>query len=188
MDVALEEARLAAALDAKDGMAHAVLATMLIASGDWETAIVEGRIALELSPNSAFVMGILCRVLSDGGYYEEAIDHARHALRASPHDPLAWAWTAFLATAQFKSRNFGAALATMRQVVRLRPGHAVAYLYIAASLGHLGCRAEGREALERARRRFPEHFLRYQQKPPYMRAEDWALLVDGMRLAAGEPT
>ena len=133
-------------------------------------------------------MGILCRVLSDGGYYEEAIDHARHALRASPHDPLAWAWTAFLATAQFKSRNFGAALATMRQVVRLRPGHAVAYLYIAASLGHLGCRAEGREALERARRRFPEHFLRYQQKPPYMRAEDWALLVDGMRLAAGEPT
>ena len=39
-----------------------------------------------------------------------------------------------------------------------------------------------------ARGRFPEHFLRYQQKPPYMRAEDWALLVDGMRLAAGEPT
>jgi adenylate cyclase len=162
------------------------LATMVLVAGEWEAAIAEGRTALELNPNSAFVMGILCRVLSDGEYYEEAIDHGQRALRASPHDPLNWAWTAFLGTSQFKSRNFAASLATMRQVVRLRPGHAVAYLYIAASLAHLGRFDEARQALERARAQFPEHFERYQLRPPYMRLQDWALLMEGMRLAAGE--
>jgi adenylate cyclase len=186
LDTTLEEARIAVSLDDKDAMAHAVLATMLLATGQWETAIAEGRVALDLNPNSAFVMGILCRVLSDGEYYKEAIDHGQRALRASPHDPLIWAWTAFLGTAQFKSRNFAASLATMRQVVRLRPGHAVAYLYIAASLAHLGRFDEARQALERARAQFPEHFERYQQRPPYMRLEDWALLMEGIRLAADE--
>jgi adenylate cyclase len=186
LDTTLDEARLAVALDDKDAMAHAVLATMVLVAGEWEAAIAEGRTALVLNPNNAFGMGILGRTLADGGYHEEAIEQCRRALRASPHDPLTWAWTAFLGTSQFKSQNFAAALATMRQVVRLRPGHAVAHLYIAASLAHLGRLDEAREALERARAEFPEHFRRYQQRPPYMRAEDWALLIEGMRLAAGE--
>ncbi len=188
LNTALEEARIAVSLDDKDAMGHAVLATMTLGVGESKPALAEARTALALNPNNAFVMGMLGRILCDGEYYEEAMDVLRRAMRASPHDPLTLAWTAFLGTAQFKSRDFIAALETMGQVIRLRPGHAVAHLYIASSLAHLGRLDEAREAVDRTRAEFPEHFRRYQQRPPFMRAEDWALLADGLRLAGGEST
>jgi adenylate cyclase len=61
-------------------------------------------------------------------------------------------------------------------------------MYITASLAHLGRLDEAHQALVRARAEFPEQFRRYQQKPPYMRFEDWALLMERLRLAAGEAT
>jgi len=65
---ALEEARLAVSLDDKDAMAHAVLAIMTMAGGEWEAALSEARTAFELNPNSAFVIAILGRELKDNGY------------------------------------------------------------------------------------------------------------------------
>jgi adenylate cyclase len=94
---------------------------------------------------------------------------------------------AWLAHSLFGSRDFAAALETCRQVIRLRPSLAWAHEHIAASLGHLGRFDEAREALERAREQFPEHFLRYQQRPSWRRPQDWALTMEGLRLAAGEP-
>ena len=182
----LEEARIAVSLDDKDAMAHAVLATMMMAIGEWELSIAEARTAFALNPNSAFVMAILGRMLCGGGYYQEAIDPLRRALRSSPHDPLTWAWLSWLAHSQFGSRDFTAALETCRQVIRLRPSLAWAHEHAVASLAYLGRLDEAHEALERARGRFPEHFRRYQQRPPWRRPEDWALTMEGLRLAAGE--
>jgi adenylate cyclase len=182
----LEEARIAVSLDDKDAMAHAVLATMVMAIGEWEFSIAEARTALALNPNSAFVMAILGRMLCGGGYYDEAIDPLRRALRASPQDPLTWAWVSWLAHSQFGSRDFAAALESCRQLIRLRPSLAWAHEHLAASLAYLGRLDEAREALERARVQFPNHFRRYQQRPPWRRPEDWALTMDGLRLAAGE--
>ena len=67
------------------------------------------------------------------------------------------------------------------QVVRLRPGFINAQVVIAASLAYLGRLDEAREHLSRV------HFIdpRYQQ-PPWLRPEDNALRVEGVRLAAGE--
>ena len=182
----LEEARIAVSLDDKDAMAHAVLATMMMAIGEWELSIAEARTAFALNPNSAFVMAILGRMLCGGGYYQEAIDPLRRALRSSPHDPLTWAWLSWLAHSQFGSQDFAAALETCGQVIRLRPTLAWAHEHAVASLAYLGRLDEAHEALERARARFPEHFRRYQQRPPWRRPEDWALTMEGLRLAAGE--
>jgi adenylate cyclase len=182
----LEEARLAVSLDDKDAMAHAVLAGPMNFLGEWETAVAEARAALALNPNNAFAMGTLGRALTGSGYYDEAIDQSRRALRASPHDPLTWAWTAFLGHAQFCSRDFAAALDTLRQVIRMRPRHTFALEYIAASLAHLGRLDEAREALKRVRAQVPEQLQRYRQRPPFRRPDDWALLTEGLRLAAGE--
>jgi adenylate cyclase len=55
---------------------------------------------------------------------------------------------------------------------------------IAASLAFLGHLNEAREALERARLQRPDP--RMQQRPPWMRPEDYALRLEGWRLAAGE--
>jgi adenylate cyclase len=183
---ALEEARLAVSLDGKDAMAHAVLSTSMNMRGEWETAAAEARAALALNPNNAFAMGCLGRALTGSGYYVEAIDQSRRALWSSPHDPLTWAWTAFLGHAQFCSRDFAAALDTLRQVIRMRPRHTFALEYIAASLAHLGRLDEAREALKRVRAQVPEQLQRYRQRPPFRRPDDWALLTEGLRLAAGE--
>ena len=78
-----------------------------------------------------------------------------------------------------------AALQTLRQVVRLRPGYGPPYEYVAASLAYLGQSDEARETLERIPPQLSEQRQRWQQRPPWMRHEDYALRVEGVRLAAG---
>jgi adenylate cyclase len=179
--IPLEEARIAVSLDDKDATAHAVLAHMRMWGAEWEAAIAEARTALVLNPNSSFVISMLGCVLGFGGYREEALDRLRQAMRASPNDPLTWLWLFWTGVILFFSRKFDAAVETLHQVVRLRPGATQAQVLIAASLAHLGRLDEARDHLSRA------HFLdpRYQQMP-WMRPEDNALRVEGVRLAAGE--
>lgn len=183
---AREEAQIAVSLDDKDAMAHAVLAHMMMWGGEWEAAIAEARTAVALNPNSAFVISMLGCVLGFGGYREEALDRLQQAMRASPHDPLIWLWSIWRALLQFFSRDFVAALQALRQVVRLRPSYAPPYEYIAASLAYLGQLDEAREALERVPPQSAEQRQRWQQRPPWMRPEDYALRVEGVHLAAGE--
>ena len=175
------EAQIAVSLDDKDAMAHAILAHMMMWGNGWEAAIAEARTAIALNPNSAFVISMLGCVLGFGGYREEALDRLRQAMRASPHDPLTWLWTLWTGIIQFHSRKFDAALETLHQVVRLRPGFTQAQVLIAASLAYLGRLDEARDVLSRVQVRDP----RYQQMP-WTRPEDNALRVEGVRLAAGE--
>src|SRR6266849_4621639 len=168
--IPLEEARIAVSLDDKDATAHAVLAHMRMWGSEWEAAIAEARTAVALNPNSSFVISMLGCVLGFGGYREEALDRLRQAMRASPHDPLTWLWTVWTGVIQFNSRKFDAAVDTLHQVVRLRPGFTQAQVLIAASLAHLGRLDEARDVLSRVQVRDP----RYQQMP-WTRPEDNAL-------------
>jgi Flp pilus assembly protein TadD len=86
------------------------------------------------------------RVSRAGDDPKEAIEVLERALRASPHDPMRWSWTHFLGVSQFRSRDFAKALANFREVLRLRPGHAVVYLWVTASLAHLGLSEEAHAA------------------------------------------
>jgi len=181
--IPLGEARLAVSLDDKDATAHAVLAHMRMWGGEWEAAIAEARTALALSPNSSFVISMLGCVLGFGGYREEALDRLRQAMRASPNDPLTWLWLLWTGAIQFYSRKFDAAMETLQQVVRLRPEGTPAQGIIAVSLAHLGRLDEARDHLSRARAHFQDP--RYQHAP-WLRPEDHALRVEGIRLAAGE--
>jgi adenylate cyclase len=179
-----DEARIGVSLDDKDAMAHAVLAHMRMWDSEWEAAISEARTALALNPNSAFVISMLGCVLGFGGYRDEALDRLRQAMRASPHDPLTWLWTRWSAVIQFYSRRFDAALETFKELVRLRPESGPNHVYIAGSLAFLGRLPEARAVLERAGLELPDP--RWQQRPPWIRPEDYALWSEGLRLAAGE--
>jgi adenylate cyclase len=181
--IPLEEARIAVSLDDKDATAHAVLAHMRMWDGEWEVAIAEARTALALNPNSSFVISMLGCVLGFGGYREEALDRLRQAMRVSPNDPLTWLWLLWTGAIQFYSRKFDAAVETLHQVVRLRPGGTSAQVVMAAALAHLGRLDEARDHLSRARAHFQDP--RYQQMP-WIRPEDNALRAEGLRLAAGE--
>lgn len=187
--VCLSEARLAVSLDDKDAMAHAILAHMLMWCSEWEAAIAEARIAHTLNPNSAFVISMLGCVLGFGGYRTEAIDRLRQAMRMSPHDPLTWLWTQWMAAIRFWSRDFAGALETSRQVIHLRPGFAPAYHVAAVSLAYLGQLEDARATMDRAHAEFGSNFQRYSERPPWIRPEDYAVRVEGLRLmeAPGGP-
>jgi adenylate cyclase len=176
-----EEALIAVSLDDKDAMAHAVLAHIKMWGSEWEAAIADARTAHVLNPNSSFVISMLGCVLGFGGYREEALARLQQAMRASPRDPLTWLWTLWTGVLQFNSRKFDAAVATLRQVVRLRPGFTQAQVFIAASLAYQGNLDEARDLLLRVQFRD----LRYQQAP-WVRPEDLALRIEGVRLAVGE--
>jgi adenylate cyclase len=178
-----DEARIAAALDDKDAMAHAVLAHMRMWGSEWEAAISEARTALALNPNSAFVISMLGCVLGFGGYHDEALDRLQQAMRASPHDPLTWLWTMWSGTMQFYARKFDAALETFKQLARLRPEWGQAQEFIAGSLAFLGRLDEARE-VQRAGLQLLDS--RYRQKPPWLRPQDYALRIEGRRLVGGE--
>jgi adenylate cyclase len=178
-----DEALLAVALDDKDAMSHAILAHIRMWGSQWEAAIAEARTAHALNPNSAFVISMLGCVLSFGGYRAEALERLRQAMRASPHDPLTWLWIQWIASTQFYARDFAAALDTLRELNRLRPGTATAYHGIAASLAYLGRPEEARETLDSMKNEFAEDVRRYWQRPPWLRPEDYAIRVEGLRLA-----
>jgi adenylate cyclase len=183
-----DEALIAVSLDDKDAVAHAVLAHMRMWGSEWEAAIAEARTGFALNPNSAFVISMLGCVLCYGGYREEALARLQQAMRVSPHDPLTWLWQIWRASAQLYGRDFAAALDTLHEVVRLRPGYLAPHQMIAASLAHLGRLPEARAVLDRTDARFPEQVQRLaQQRPPYLRPEDHALRVEGLRLAAEVP-
>jgi adenylate cyclase len=183
-----KEALLAVSLDDKDAMAHAVLAHMLMWGSEWEAAIAEARTALALNPNNAFVISMLGCVLGFGGYRDEALDRIRQAMRASPQDPLTWLWTLWTASIQLGGRKFDAALEALHQVVRLRPGLALAYELMASCQAHLGRLDEARAALERIPAQFSEQFRRHQQRLPWVRPEDYAVREEGLRLAGYRST
>src|SRR5262249_20149962 len=126
------EALVAVSLDDKDAMAHAVWAHMLMWGGEWEAAIAEARTALVLNPNNAFLISMLGCVLGFGGHRDEALDRLREAMRASPHDPLTWLWSLWTGFIQLVAQKFDAALETLQQLVRVRPGLATAHELLAA--------------------------------------------------------
>ena len=70
------------------------------------------------------------------------------------------------------------------ELVRLRPEYGPDQGLIAGSLAFLGRLDEARAVLERARLQLLDP--RYQQRPPWLRPEDYALRSEGVRLAAGE--
>ena len=174
------EAQIAVSLDDKDAMAHATLAHMMMWNSEWEAAIAEARTAIALNPNSAFVISMLGCVLGYGGYSEESLTRLQQAMRASPHDPLTWLWTIWKGAIQLLSRDFDAAIQTFQQVLRLRPGFNHAEVSFAICHAHLGQIDEARLALKRARQQFQDP--RY-QSAPWLRPEDKALRLEGIRLA-----
>ena len=176
----LEEALLAVALDDKDAMGHAVLAHMRMWGGEWNAAIAEARKAVELNPNGAFGIGMLGCVLGFGGHREEAIDRLRQAMRLSPHDPLMSLWVLWIGLIQFYARQFSAAVENLRRVGSLRPYYQNYQAVMAAALAFAGQPEEARSVLSRA----PPLDPRYPQAP-WMRPEDVALRIEGIRLAGG---
>jgi adenylate cyclase len=183
---ALRETRAAVALDDKDGTARAMMALLTMVHGQWEAAVAEARVALSLNPNNAFVIAMLAVTLTADGKYAESIETFRRAMRASPHDPMMWLWVFWTGTAQLYARDFTHAVESLRESIRLRPAFDYPWFHIASALGHLGDLEGARAAIGHLRTRYPDRLPLFQERLPWVRPEDHALRLEGLRLALGE--
>jgi adenylate cyclase len=114
----------------------------------------------------------------------EGIEALRTGIRLDPYDatvPLRW--TQIVCGLYFCS-DYEAALSEARQLRREYPEIPNAYRWIAAALGQLGRTAEAREALAAAIAVSPTSFDLYvRNRVPWMRPEDYAHMLDGLRNA-----
>ncbi len=89
-----------------------------------------------------------------------------------------------VAIAQYYSGDYEAAVETARQLIRAYPNRPNSYRWLAAALGQLGRTEEARGALEKAMAVAPPLFDIYvRNRVPWMRPEDHAHMVEGLRKA-----
>ena len=114
----------------------------------------------------------------------------RRAVRSSPHDPLNWFYMFWIGVFQYFAGADAESAETMRNVARVPPGPASREVthypirWLAQALGQLGQVAEAKRELEKAVAISPVFFRRIShQRPPWMRPEDYARVLDGLRRA-----
>jgi adenylate cyclase len=184
LDTALELARQAVALDAGDAEAHACLSVGRTYVADNEGALVEARQALAMSPNLASAHHALATALIYSGNPAAGIAALKAAVRLDPREPK-WAWPMDrIALAYYYDRDYAAAVAEARRVIRSNPDFPHIYRWLAAALAQLGHAEEARQALQHlvaiapasldvfVRHRFPAH-----------RPEDYVHMLEGLRKA-----
>ena len=104
--------------------------------------------------------------------------------RLSPRNANVIAAQRQVAISYYMEHDYAACVATLRRQLSTRPDIAVTYCWLAAALGQLGRIEEARAALARAPLS-PTHELAVYggKRVPWMRPEDHAHLLEGLRKA-----
>jgi len=85
------------------------------------------------------------------------------------------------------SRNHEAAVEAAKRVIQSYPDFPASYRTLAAALAQLGRLEEAKDALAKALTLAPRSFDMYVRgRPPWIRAEDHAHMLEGLRKAGGE--
>jgi adenylate cyclase len=103
---------------------------------------------------------------------------------ADPCDPGLAARLNQLTVGLYLSRDYEASVATAQRVIRSYKDYPLIYRLLAAGLGQLGRMVEAKEALEKVLVASPSAFnLNVRHRPPWMRPEDHAHMLEGLRKA-----
>ena len=178
------EARVAIDLDPQSAIAHAALAWVLDAQGEWQAALEEAEIAIGLNPNDPQGLLIKGHILALSGHPAEAQAPLALALRLDPHGPTAPAAMHNRAVGLYFERDYLAVEVTARRTIRTYPDHPRSFVWLTAALGQLGRTEEARAALHTAIKAAPWYFnYKTATRAAYMRPDDHAHLLDGLRKA-----
>jgi len=111
-----------------------------------------------------------------------AVEHFETSVRLSPRDRTAGRLTG-TGIAQFFSRRFNDAAATLLLSLEELPTHATPHRFLASCYAHMGRLDEAREIVKRLRTITP---VVVPSLIPYRNPEQRELFLTGLRLAAGE--
>jgi TolB-like protein/Tfp pilus assembly protein PilF len=152
LQVALEQARRAVALDPRDSEAHAVLSFALMLAHDSHGALEAAGRAVELNPSMPLALAYHAYHRHIAGYPpEESIELVRRAMRLSPHDPVEWVFYDVLAGACLNAGRFAEGLAAGRRLISLSPSYYWGYIWSAMNAVGLGQAEEARRLVREGR-------------------------------------
>ena len=180
-------ARRAVALDGGDAEAHACLGTTLWRRGDHEGARTEAERALAINPNLARGHSVLGNALIYSGRPKEGLAALERFIRLDPRDPGLAARLNQMAVALYFLRDYEAVIEATKRAIRSFPNFPPLYRWLAAALGQLGRTDEASEALAKHISLAPGSADLYiRQRVPWMRPEDHAHMLEGLRKAGWE--
>ena len=177
-------ARTAVILDENEADARAALANMIWLRGDHESALNEAQQALSINENCANAFGVKGGILVFSGRRDEGRAAISQYLALSPRDPARPIRLAQIAASHYLDGEYENAVLTSRQVVRQYPENALAYRWLAASLGQLDRETEANQVLQSLMTLAPaslELWTRHQ--PAYFRHVDHEHMLEGLRKA-----
>ena len=180
---AIEWAHKCIEVDATEADAHAVLAWAVAVSGNLDESEGTARLAFEINPNSPWANCAVGAHLVFGGQPQQGRESLLNALRLSPRDAMNPAIFGLITASYYFGRDYQSAVSAGRRAISFFPNHPTVYRYLAASLGQVGLREEGRAMLERANKLSSGYFdLTVRTRPPWYRPEDYVHLLEGLRL------
>jgi adenylate cyclase len=145
---------------------------------------MEAERALEITPNLARGYAALGAALIFSGRPRQGITALEQFVRLDPRDPGLAARLFQMAVGLYFCRDYEASVRIAQRGIRLYPDHPLVYRLLAAALGQLGRIEEAKQVLEKAIAIAPTAFQSYVRKcPPWMRPEDHAHMLEGLRKA-----
>jgi TolB-like protein/Tfp pilus assembly protein PilF len=181
--LAEKTARTAIDLDPRNSLAHAILAWTLTQLGDMGPALEEANIAIALNSNDPWGYVSKGFYLMLSGSPAEAREPLASALRLDPRGPIAPLIWHLRALACYFERDYRAAEASARQVIREYPEFPRPRITAAASLAQLGRVGEARAMLETSRVVLLPILNFISSRPINYRDEDYEHLLEGLRKA-----
>ena len=179
--------RRAIALDGADAEARSLLSNALWRRADFEGARAEAERALAMTPNLASAHDMLGATLIFSGRPKEGIAALEKSIRLDPREPRLAHRLNRLALGLYFTREYAAAVEVANRAIRSYPDFPLAYRWLAAALGQLGQTEEARKALEKAIAISPTSSDMYvRDRVPWMRPEDHAHMLEGLRKAGWE--
>jgi adenylate cyclase len=175
-------ARRAVALDPGNADARSCLGGALRSAGDHKGALAEARRALTINPNLPGAYHLLGGTLIVSGQAREGLAALETSARLDPRHPSSASNLMRIAMGLYFLGEYERSAEAAQEGIRLFPDFPNNYRWLAAALGQLGRTSEANEALEKAIAISPASFDMYvRHRAPWMRPEDHAHMVEGLR-------
>ena len=176
--------RLAVSLDANNALAHACLSVALFGRGDYHGSLVEAQRGLALSPNLALGYWRKGAALIFSGRPHEGLADLKTSLRLEPRGSDLALRLTHVAAGSYFWRAYDDAVEAAEHLIRSFPGYPQSYRFLAAALGQLERTEEAKAALDKWIAIAPASFDMFvRERPPWMRPEDHAHMLEGLRKA-----
>ena len=180
-------ARRAISLDGSDAEVRACLARVLWVRGAHAASEAEAEQALALSPNLASAHAELGAALVFSGGWTDGTKALEKSVRLDPRDPRSATRLNQMTISAYLSGDYEAAMAIAQRAVEAYPDYPLCYRWLAAALGQLGHGEKAKQALDEAIAIGPASFNLYvRNRVPFIRAEDHAHMLEGLRKAGWE--